>query len=96
MSFSPTNIIPPWHRTFIDGLSISFRPSPDAIDGEFGGTYVPPAKAVQVAPTASPATRTCRYCQTMQQSARPCDHCSAPDDGDRGSLAMAPTSVIRV
>jgi hypothetical protein len=38
--------------------------------------------------------RTCHYCSTAQVSGVDCTYCGAPDDGDRGPLAMAPIRVV--
>ena len=41
-----------------------------------------------------PAPRFCRYDRTLQRNGESCDHCGAPDDGDRGPLMMEPIKVI--
>lgn len=79
MSYS--TIISPHHMTFLNGLSISFAPTPEGVDGEYGGTYIPP---VMPECTVTPVERVCQYCDAAcTADDKTCPNCGAPDDGKR-------------
>lgn len=82
----------------VDKTSIPLAPTPEAIDGEYGGSYTPPVEmvgaSIDPARSFTPSPRTCRFCQTRQHTGVDCAYCGAPDDGKRGPLEMGSARLV--